>query len=129
MGGSLAVLADGILQAALDLPSLELVKRGSGRLQEFKLMPMPGVGQNHLGGTWRGMQSGALEGETSGWSRISLGQEELRSWPSDPDVLLAVDGTHFLPKRKLWLVPAVATPEVCHRSAQGDRRGSSVGYT
>lgn len=52
MGGSLAVLADGILQAALDLSSLELVKRGSGRLQEFKLMPMPGVGQNHLGGTW-----------------------------------------------------------------------------
>lgn len=34
MGGSLAALAEGILQAALDISSLELVKRGSGRLRE-----------------------------------------------------------------------------------------------
>lgn len=34
MGGSLAALANGFLQAALDLSSPELVKRGSGRLQE-----------------------------------------------------------------------------------------------
>lgn len=34
MGSSLTALADGILQAALDLSSLEPVKRGLDRLQE-----------------------------------------------------------------------------------------------
>lgn len=63
-----------------------------------------------------------------GWSRISLGLEELRSWPSDQVGLLAVDGTHFLPKRKFWLLPVVGTLGVCHRSAQSVRREPSVGY-
>lgn len=44
--------------------------------------------------------------QSSGWSRISLGQEELRNWPSDSDGLLAADGTRSLPKRRLWLLPA-----------------------
>lgn len=74
MGGSLAALADGILQAALDLSSLELSKEGQADCKkEFKLMPMPRVGQNQLGRTWRGMQSAALEKEKpqgSGWSWI-----------------------------------------------------------
>lgn len=132
VGGRLAALADDILQAALDLSSLELVKRGSGRLRGGIQTDANARGRAESS-RWdleRHAKCSTEDKETqgSGWSRISLGQEELRSWPSDQDGLLAVDGTHFMPKRKLWLLPAVGTPGVCHITAQGVRREPSGGY-